>query len=110
MKSLGLQHKQKLAGERVNPLISVQHHKILIGVFFQGLIERVCVHGCICSLGLFLEYTYLFEAQSQQFCRSAALLSLLTDKDSTLAFAMLALGDNGCGGAADSQIRFHLTL
>ena len=68
------------------------------------------MHGCMCSLGLFLEYTYVFEAQPQQFWCSATLLSLLTEKDSTLAFAVLAVGDNGCGGAADSQIRFHLTL
>lgn len=69
-----------------------------------------CLHGCMCSLGLFLEYTYLFEAQSQQFWCSAALFSLLTEKDSTLAFAMLAMRNNGCGGAADSQIRFHLSF
>lgn len=84
---------KNLQVERVNSLISVLFHNFLIEVFFQGLIERVCVHGCTCSLGLFLEYTYLFEDQPQQFWCSAA-LSLFTEKDSTLVFTMLAVGDS----------------
>lgn len=33
---------------------------------------------------------------------------LLTERDSALGSVVLTEKDDGCGGAADSQIRFHL--
>lgn len=100
MKSLG-NISQNLKVEKINSLISVQSHNFLIEVFPKAsLRERVYMDAWV--RGVVLRDAYLFEAQHQWFC---SFMSLLTEQDSALAFCSA-----GCGGVADSKIRFHLAL
>lgn len=96
---------KNLQVERVNSLISVQSHNFLIEGFPKALLrERVCMDAWV----LWDCFERCFPVGSPApliLVLCSFVMSLSTEQDATSAFCSA-----DCGGVADSEIIFHLTL